>query len=109
MVNKLKIKVMKNLVKTINSLREDEQIKVMYNGEEYFIQCLLEFNTGGKSMSMYKKSNYGSYKSMNIDKITNKYISLYTYDMFENRNTVKIKIADISIPEEVETEQTLSL
>lgn len=100
---------MKNLVKTINSLREEEQIKVMYNGEEYFIQCLLEFSTGDKSMSMYKKSNYGSYKSMNIDKITNKYISLYTYDMFENRNTVKIKIADISIPEEVETEQTLSL
>jgi hypothetical protein len=100
---------MKNLVKTINSLREEEQIKVMYNGEEYFIQCLLEFSTGGKSMSMYRKSDYGSYKSMNIDKITNKYISLYTYDMFENRNTVKIKIADISIPEEVETEQTLSL
>ncbi len=97
---------MKNLVKTINSLREEEEIKVMYNGEEYFIQCLLEFNTGGKSMSMYKKLDY-KYDSMNIDKVTNKYISLYTYDMFGNKNTAKVKIADISIPEEVEAEQTL--
>ena len=99
---------MKNLVKTINSLREEEQIKVMYNGEEYFIQCLLEFSTGGKSMAMYKKLDY-KYDSMNIDKITNKYISLYTYDMLGNKNTAKVKIADISIPEEVEVEQTLSL
>ena len=53
---------------------------------------------------MYKKSDYGSYKSMNIDKITNKYISLYAYDMFENRNTSKIKIEDISILEEVGVE-----
>ena len=95
---------MKNLVKTINSLREEEQIKVIYNGQEYFIECILEFSTGGKSMSMYKKSDYGSYKSMNIDKITNKYISLNAYDMFENRNTSKIKIEDISILEEVEVE-----
>ena len=29
---------MKNLVKTINSLREEEQIKVIYNGQEYFIE-----------------------------------------------------------------------
>jgi prolyl oligopeptidase PreP (S9A serine peptidase family) len=67
---------MKNLVKTINSLREEEQIKVMYNGEEYFIQCLLEFSTGGKSMAMYRKLDY-KYDSMNIDKIPTN-IFLYT-------------------------------
>lgn len=86
---------METLEKTINSLREEEQIKVMYNGEEYFIQCFLEFSTGGKSMAMYRKLDY-KYDSMNIDKVTNKYISLYTYDMLGNKNTAKIKIADIS-------------
>ena len=94
---------MENVVKTINSLREGEQIKVIYNGQEYFIECILEFSTGGKSMSMFRKLDY-KYDSMNIDKITNKYISLYAYDMFENRNTSKIKIEDISILEEVGVE-----
>ena len=89
------------IVEKIKSLKEHESIKVIYKNQEYFIECHLVFSTGNKSMCMFRKLDY-KYDSMNIDKITNKYISLYTYDMFGNKNSAKIKIEDISIVEEVD-------
>ena len=47
--------------------------------------------------AMNNRSEHGILSSMNIEKITNNFITLYSFDMFKNKNTARIKVADITI------------
>ena len=88
---------MKNLVSKINGLGKNEKIDVVYNGTDYTIDCYMVHGDGSKAISMSHWSEYGTLSSMNIQKITNNFITLFSYDMFGNRNTARIKVANITI------------
>ena len=87
---------MSNLVSKINGLGEKETIDVVYRGTDYSIDCYMVYSNR-KSFAMNNRSEHGILSSMNIEKITNNFISMYSYDMFGNRNTARIKVADITI------------
>ena len=88
---------MSDLVSKINGLEKNESINVVYNGADYSIDCYIVYSCGSKAISMSHWSEHGTLSSMNIQKITNNFITLFSYDMFGNRNTARIKIADITI------------
>ena len=87
---------MSNLVSKINGLEKNETIDVVYRGTDYRIDCYMVYSNK-KSFSMNNRSEHGILSSMNIEKMTNNFISMYSYDMFGNRNTARIKVADITI------------
>ena len=88
---------MKNLVSKINGLEKNESIDIVYNGADYKIDCYVVYTSGKKGFSINKVSEYGIIKSMNFQKMTNNFITLFSYDIFGNRNTARIKVADITI------------
>ena len=88
---------MSNLVSKINGLEKNESIDVMYNGADYTIDCYMVYDSGRKAISMSHWSEYRTLSSMNVAKITNNFITLFSYDMFGNKNTARIKVADITI------------
>ena len=88
---------MGNLVSKINGLEIDETIDVVYNGTDYSIDCYMIYSGGRKAISMSHWSEHGTLSSMNVEKMTNNFITLFSYDMFGNKNTARIKVADITI------------
>jgi len=88
---------MEKLVSKVNGLKQDESIYVMYKGLEYKIKCYMVHSDGEKKFGMSTINEYGIYRAMNIEKITNNFITMYSYDMFGNINTARIKVADITI------------
>ena len=88
---------MEKLVSKVNGLKEDESIYVMYKGDKYWIGCYIIHSDGEKKFSMGTPSGHGIPTSMNIEKMTNNFIKMYSYDMFGNINTARIKVADITI------------
>ena len=88
---------MKNLVSKINGLEKNESIDIVYNGADYKIDCYVVYTSGKKGFSINKVSEYGIIKSMNVQKMTNNFITLFSFDIFGNKNTARIKVADITI------------
>jgi hypothetical protein len=83
-----------NLVSKINNNELEVSTPFVYGDKEYYINKL-EYGTTEKSIvwSISEKRMFGS--SMNVGKITNKYISLYTYDMMNNRTNYKIAVEEM--------------
>ena len=88
---------MKNLVSKIKGLEKNESIDIVYNGADYKIDCYVVYTSGKKGFSINKVSEYGIIKSMNVQKMTNNFITLFSFDIFGNKNTARIKVADITI------------
>ena len=84
---------MSEVIKSIESLKVKESISIIYNGTSFIL----------KAYSGYKeKINYSIWKisgigGMNVDKITNKYITLYDYNMMGQKTSYKMEISKISI------------
>ena len=87
---------MKNLVKSIKALNVDEKINFEYNLKTYVISCFYISRKGSKTLSVYK-NNSMVFDGMNVEKITKKYITLYSYDMMGNRTTYKMNIDKIKL------------
>ena len=87
---------MKNLVKSIKALNVNEKINFEYNLKTYVISCFYISRKGSKDYSVYKNNSI-VFNGMNVDKITQKYITLYSYDMMQNRTTYKMNIEKITI------------
>ena len=87
---------MSDLVSKINGLEKNESINVVYKGDDYKIDCYMVYSNR-KSFAMNNRSEHGILSSMNIEKITNNFITLYSFDMIKNKNTARIKVADITI------------
>ena len=88
---------MKNLVKSINQLNKGQKINFEYNLKKYVITCFYEDRKGNNVYSVHKDSNRLIYEGMNVEKITKKYITLYSYDMMSNRTTYKMNIDKITL------------
>tara|TARA_R110000737_G_scaffold261703_2_gene269817 strand:- start:223 stop:534 length:312 start_codon:yes stop_codon:yes gene_type:complete len=84
--------VLKNKMK---GLSEGEGFLISYKNEILRVQCFHVYN-GDNSISIRNRDKYNS-QSMNIRKITDKYITLYDFDMFQNSHKAKILISEIEI------------
>ena len=88
---------MEKLVSKVNGLEKNESIDVVYKGLDYEIRCYIIHSDGEKKFGMSNINIYGISRAMNIEKMTNNFITMYSYDMFGNRITARIKVADITI------------
>lgn len=78
------------IVNKINNNELEVTTPFVYGDKEYYINKI-EYGTNKDVMySVSEKRIFGS--SMNVDKITNKYISLFSYDMMGNRTTYKMAV-----------------
>jgi len=82
-----------NLVKKLNNGELGEETRFLYNGTEY----ILSKYTYGSGDVFYSIGERITQRSMNVDKVTSRYISLYTYDMMSNRTNFKLPVSDIMV------------
>ena len=82
----------KKVLLEIKCLGDGDKMIFEYKGKEYKIIC---FDLADKlCYSVYLNDPY-SLNGMNVDKISNKYISLYTYDMMGNISKYKMSLEEI--------------
>ena len=82
-----------NLVKKLNNGGLDKETRFLYNGTEYILNKYV-YNSGDIMYSIYER-RIG--RSMNVGKVTSRYISLYTYDMMSQRTSFKLPVSDIMV------------
>ena len=70
----------------------DSEMKITYDGRDFKIRCYAGYK-GEKAYSISTGEFFG--RSMNVDKITTRYISLYTFDMMERKTTYKMALDKI--------------
>ena len=80
-----------NLVKKLNNGELGDKTRFAYNGTEYFL-TKLTYGDGDVLYSIHNKMS-----SMNIGKVTSRYISLYSYNMMSQRNSFKLPVSDIMV------------
>ena len=71
-------------------LNPGSELEITYNKKQYRIKCYAGYD-GEKSYAIYENGSWFS-RGMNVDKITNKYISLYTFDMMGTRTRYKMAL-----------------
>ena len=79
----------------VDQLVENEAFNIVYKGKNYEFGCYYDSERFGKSYSI--EPAHRLLGGMNVDKITNKYISLFSYDMMNQKTTYKMSIAEIEI------------
>ena len=77
----------------VNGLSRDDEFKFTYKSKEYKFKCFDKSERFGDSFAV---SN-GIYSSMNVDKITKQYVTLYDYNMMSQRTTYKMAIDEIEL------------
>jgi len=75
----------------------DSEMKITYNFMKFKIRCYADFK-GEKTFAIFEDGVFG--RGMNVSKITSRYISLYTFDMMDQRTTYKMALDKI-IPGEI--------
>ena len=80
-----------NLVKKLNNGELGEETRFLYNGTEY----ILSKYTYGSGDVFYSIGERITQRSMNVDKVTSRYISLYTYDMMNQRTSYKMALSEM--------------
>jgi hypothetical protein len=78
------------LVKKINNNLLEENTNFEYKDKKY---TLFKFTYGSGRTSYSVHGEY--HRAMNVDKITSKYISLYSYDMMGQRTNYKMSLLEI--------------
>ena len=87
-VNKMKTEWLK-MEKSIHS----DVAEFIYKGEKYKLHKFTYSKGKETSYSIGRAELFGS--TMNIDKVTKRYISLYTYDMMGTRTTYKMALEEM--------------
>ena len=91
----------------------DSEMKITYNGKAFKIRCYADYKVFKhpsqytrfkKSFAIFEDEIFG--KGMNVSKITSRYISLYTFDMMDQRTTYKMAL-DRIIPGEIIVDEKL--
>ncbi len=90
-----KVKASKEIIKRIEGLKENESFTFKYRGIVYILDCFsITEATGRRSYSVTKIGSYGS-NGMNVEKINPTSLSLYTFDMMEQKSTYKMDLSEI--------------
>ncbi len=81
------------LVKKLNNGELEDGTRFVYNGTEFGINKYV-YGSGDILYSIHER-RIG--RSMNVDKVTSRYISLYTYDMMNQRTNFKLPVSDVMV------------
>lgn len=84
------------LSKKIKNLKEGDKFIFTYGDKDYEFYCHSFSEKWGPSFSIYESGSFLGL-SMNVDKVTKKYITLYDYNLFKVRSTFKIPVNKIKI------------
>jgi len=89
------VQSIKAFMKAINALTEDSKnpVNFSYRGNNYCVDCYCSIN-GEYSYSVRIVDSIFS-DSMNVYKITSKFLSMYTYSMMNQRTNYKMAMSDI--------------
>tara|TARA_B110000285_G_scaffold214493_1_gene259900 strand:+ start:387 stop:644 length:258 start_codon:yes stop_codon:yes gene_type:complete len=81
----------KELNQALENLGDDEVLEFTFNTEFYKFHKFV-FGSGKASYSVSQ-----NYTSMQVDKISNRFVSLYTYDMMSQQTKFKMLIEAIEL------------
>ena len=84
------------LSKKIKNLKEGDKFIFTYGDKDYEFYCHSYSENFGPSFSIHEANSFLG-RSMNVDKVTKKYITLYDYNLFSVRSTFKIPVSKIEI------------
>ena len=88
---------MSDLSKKIKSLKgEGDKFIFTFNGKDYEFYCHSYSENFGPNFSIHEANSFLG-RSMNVDKVTKKYITLYDYNLFSVRSTFKIPVNAIKV------------
>ena len=96
MTYKEKVKAGKEIVKQMNLLGEEDFFSFEYKGEIFKLRCFAEYDDGRKC---YAVNKLYSMNSMNVDdkKIGPSSLTLYTFDMMNQKATYKMDMSLMKI------------
>ena len=84
------------LNKKIKNLREGDKFIFTYGDKDYEFYCHSYLENYGPSFSIHESGSFLG-RSMNVDKVTKQYITLYDYNLFSVKSTFKIPISKIEL------------
>ena len=84
------------LNKKIKNLKEGDKFIFTYGDKDYEFYCHSYSENFGPSFSIHEAGSFLG-RSMNVDKVTKKYITLYDYNLFSVRSSFKIPVSKIEI------------
>lgn len=84
----------------VKSLKKNDEFKFTYKSKEYTFSCFDKSERFGNSFSVSSRI----LSSMNVDKITKQYVTLYDYNMMSQRSTYKMAIDEIELVVEAKTD-----
>jgi len=100
-----KVKAGKEIIERMNTLSENGKFTFKYKNQVYSLNCYSVYEDGRRSYSIDKVGAWGVYGGMNIDdkKIGPTSLTLYTYDMMNQRSTYKMDMSlmEVLTPKEV--------
>jgi len=86
-----------SISKRINELKkEGDKFIFSYNEKDYEFYCHSYSEKFGPNFSVHEANSFLG-RSMNVDKVTSKYITLYDYNLFSVRSTFKIPVSKIEV------------
>lgn len=85
--------------KTIKELKDNGTVEFMFNNEWYELKCFVTEYGDDQVDKSYSIGKLGEIMGdrMNLDKITDKYLTFYTFDLFKQKSTFKLPIDKIHI------------
>lgn len=87
-----KVKASKEIVERINTLKVGDSFTFRYKGIVYEMDCFsIMESTGRRSYSVNKANAYGR-NGMNVEKINPTSLSLYSFDMMDQKSTYKMEL-----------------
>lgn len=86
-----------SISKRINELKkEGDKFIFSYNEKDYEFYCHSYSEEFGPNFSVHEANSFLG-RSMNVEKVTKKYITLYDYNLFSVRSTFKIPVSKIKM------------
>lgn len=85
--------------KTIKELKDNDTVEFMFNKEWYELKCFTTEYGDDKVDKSYSIGKLGEImgERMNLSKITDKYLTFYTFDLFKQQSTFKLPVDKIYI------------
>lgn len=84
------------LSKKIKNLKEGDKFIFTYGDKDYEFYCHSYSENFGPNFSVHESGSFLG-RSMNVDKVTKQYITLYDYNLFSVRSTFKVPISKIEV------------
>ena len=97
-----KVKKANEVKERMDGLLENDKFTFSYKNQVYSLKCYSVYEDGRRSYAIDKVGSFG-YGGMNIDKVYPTRLTLYTYDMMNQRSTytMDMSLMELLTPKEV--------